>query len=63
MVFFEPPNPTGMQKYPSVGQNVGDQTDQSFTHILIAGLEDLDSCSIQLGMSSSQLTNSYFSEV
>ena len=25
MFFFEPPNPTGMQKYPSVGQNVGDQ--------------------------------------
>jgi hypothetical protein len=36
--------------------------DETSRHMLVGGLEHLDYVSIQLGMSSSQLTKSYFSE-
>jgi hypothetical protein len=36
--------------------------DETSRHMLVGGLEHLDYVSNQLGMSSSQLTKSYFSE-
>jgi hypothetical protein len=45
-----------------VSNEVGVSPGQECGNHLVGGLEHLDYFSIQLGMSSCQLTNSYFSE-